>query len=285
MMKTIIEILIKPAWKWIIVLPLETIGVVKFFFPASRPFLTWPILSEMLAWYWWIIVGLFLLVLFTAIEASSELHKRRTNDNRPLNTTRTKEVSDSLVSTGQSGGLAFRDLHVHTNKTQPESPMFVELKLTPRARFKNQTPHIDLLVSNMEDFALYCKVLCRAIYTYSGQDIKRDISDYANYFSWSGGSKNGEKEIPGGLDGTVNLVKINKNGYGIVFLFDENPHSFWKEGGNYQIDLSISGYVNNDGKLAQFDNIDLSIKFHFKKNEIRSSHGSVINNGELSLIS
>jgi hypothetical protein len=131
---------------------------------------------------------------------------------------------------------------------------------------------------------LFCRAPCHAIYDSSGENIKRDISEYANHFSWAGGSDGGTKEIPAELDGTVNLVKTNRRGYGIAFLFDENPYSYWKTEGVYRIELAITGEIEEGSARVEFIDKKINIEFEYIKNEIQSNTGEIVNNSELRLL-
>lgn len=161
----------------------------------------------------------------------------------------------------------------------------IALKILPTARTKDSSPHIEVVVVNESKKTIFCKVKCHAVYNAAGENIKRDISDFANHFSWSGGSEQGVKEIPAGLDGTINLAKINHGGYGMSFLFDENPQSYWKLGGTYKIDMEIAGKIEKDTSRVDFDGKRVIIEFEYKQNESQDSYGGVINNGELRLLS
>jgi hypothetical protein len=159
-----------------------------------------------------------------------------------------------------------------------------KLKISASERSKDKSPHIEVAVINEGEKTIFCKAKCHAVYNSSGNNIKRDISDYANYFSWSGGSERGVKEISAGLDGTINLVRTNYNGYGMSFMFDENPKSYWKDEGVYKIDLEVAGTIEDGATKTEFTGKRVMIEFQYNKNEVQDSYGQVFNNGELKLL-
>ena len=116
------------------------------------------------------------------------------------------------------------------------------------------------------------------------KNIKRSVSSYANRFSWAGGSARGTKEIPPNLDGIINLVKVNKRGYGIAFLFDENPHSYWQTDGTYKLDLMIVGKLEGNSSKMESAGQRVMVEFAYIKKETQSGSGEVINNSELRLL-
>lgn len=159
-----------------------------------------------------------------------------------------------------------------------------KLDISPNDETKDDSPHITIVITNREDKTLFCRAPCHAIYDLSGKNIKRDISDYANHFSWSGGSDGGTKEIPSTLDGTINLVRVNKHGHGIAFLFDENPHSYWTTEGVYRVELTVTGTAKEDPARVEFIRKRIAIEFEYIKNETRDSIGGVVNNSQLKLL-
>lgn len=180
-------------------------------------------------------------------------------------------------------------LEVHSSsadKSQnitPPAPKEAKLKISGSTKTKDRLPHIEVVVVNNESKIVYCRAKCFAIYDSTGKNIKRDISDYANHFSWSGGSDRGTKEIPAELDGIINLVRTNYGG-GIAFLFDENPNSYWWDGGVYKIELEIAGTIEDGAPRTEFVGIRVIVEFQYTKNEIPDVYGGVINNSELELI-
>ncbi|MCL4301167.1 MAG: CHAT domain-containing protein [Anaerolineae bacterium] len=168
------------------------------------------------------------------------------------------------------------------NEHDPAVPKKVKLDITPVERLESNCPHISVVVKNRENKMIFCKVESHSIYDSSGEDIKRRISSYANHFSWAGGSDRGTKEIPPNLDGVINIAKVNKRGYGIAFLFDENPTSFWDTEGTYKLDLKIVGIIGEDssGLVTQ----RVIVEFEYIKNEAQNTIGELINNSELKLL-
>lgn len=169
-------------------------------------------------------------------------------------------------------------------KSHPTEPQRVILEITPIERLENDCPHISVVVKNGGSRTIFCKVESHGIYDSSGKDIKRSVSTYANHFSWSGGSDKGIKEIPVNLDNVINLVKVNKQGYGIAFLFDENPHSHWKTEGTYKLDLKIVGKFGEDSLDMEPISQVVRVEFEYIKRETQSNTGEVINNSELKLL-
>lgn len=166
----------------------------------------------------------------------------------------------------------------------PLPPKEAKLRILASERTKDNSPHIEVVIANDEIKTVYCKAKNLAIYDSTGKNIKRDISDYANHFSWSGGSDRGTKEIPAGVDGTINLVRTNYGGYGIAFMFDENPKSYWNNEGVFKVELEIVGAIEDGSARTEFVGRQVTIEFLYKKNEEHDGYGGVINNGELKLI-
>jgi hypothetical protein len=159
-----------------------------------------------------------------------------------------------------------------------------KLIITGKEREKDRSPHIEVSVINGEKKTIICRAKCHAIYNSLDKNIKREISDYANHFSWSGGSDKGSKIIPAGLDGIINLVRTTYAGSGIAFLFDENTNSYWIDEGVYKIDLEIVGMIDDGIQKSEFIGKRVRIEFQYKKNEKQDAYGHIVNNGELKLI-
>lgn len=170
------------------------------------------------------------------------------------------------------------------NERGPAEPQSVKLEIIPIERLENNCPHISVVVKNRENKTVFCKVESHGIYNSSGEDIKRSVSSYANHFSWAGGSDRGTKEIPPNLDGIINLTKVNKRGYGIAFLFDENPHSYWETEGTYKLDLMIVREFEENSSRMEFVGQRVMVEFAYTKKETQSSSGEVVNNSELRLL-
>lgn len=77
MAKILLDIILKPAWKWIVAIPFEALAAVQFFFPDWEQYLNFPALSSRLAWYWWAIIGLVLFIFISSISSASEISKLR----------------------------------------------------------------------------------------------------------------------------------------------------------------------------------------------------------------
>jgi tetratricopeptide (TPR) repeat protein len=169
-------------------------------------------------------------------------------------------------------------------KSHPTEPQRVTLEITPIERLENDCPHISVVVRNRGSRTIFCKVESHGIYDSSGKDIKRSVSTYANHFSWAGGSDKGTKEIPANLDNVINLVKVNKRGYGIAFLFDENPYSHWKTEGTYRLDLKIIGRFEEDSLEMEPISQVVRVELEYIESETQSNTGQVINNSELKLL-
>lgn len=159
-----------------------------------------------------------------------------------------------------------------------------ELEIIARERKKDNSPHVEVVVINKGINNVFCRAKAYAVFNSSGENIKREISDYANYYSWSGGSDKGEKEIPAGLDGTINLIRINNAGYGMYFLFDENPHSYWNIEGIYKLDIEITVVIREDSKRIEFIGKRVIIEFEYIKSESQDAAGQVFNNGIFKLL-
>jgi hypothetical protein len=156
----------------------------------------------------------------------------------------------------------------------------INLALFPQEKSLDGDSYIIIGITNNESKAVSCRVEIRGIYNEIGENIKREISQYANLFSWSGGSQNGTKEILAGLDETANIVVRRTNAYGIYFLFHENSDTNWKIGGIYSVDVVING------KIGEIDFIGkrLIIKFEYIQKEEIDSYGQFFNRGILKLL-
>lgn len=172
-----------------------------------------------------------------------------------------------------------------TKRTSNKSKITeANIRVTANEKEKDSSPHIEVTVNNEEKKTIICRAKCHAIYNSSDINIKRDISDYANHFSWSGGSEKGSKRIPSGLDGIINLVRTNSARSGIAFLFDENTNSYWMDEGVYKIDLEIVVTIEDGIQISEFIGKRVMIEFQYKKNEKPDAYGHVINNSELKLL-
>ena len=107
----------------------------------------------------------------------------------------------------------------------------VNLTITPQSKIIDGSSYIIINIINNENKAVSCRVEVKGIFDKDNGNIKREISQYANLFSWSGGSQNGVKVILPRLDGTVNLVMRRTHAHGIYFMFHENPDTNWKKAG------------------------------------------------------
>ncbi len=156
----------------------------------------------------------------------------------------------------------------------------VDLAVSPQEKSLNGDSYIMISVTNNESKAVSCRVEVHGIYDETGKNIKREVSQYANLFSWSGGSQNGTKEILAGLDETANLVVRRTNAYGIYFLFHENTDTNWKKGGIYKIDVEINGKI---GKI-DFVGRRVIINFEYIEKEESDGYGQFFNRGKLKLL-
>ncbi len=73
MEKTFLEIIFKPAWKWLVGMPLEAIGLLTFINPDWGDAINYPAISKYIAWYWFVIVGLIIWGIATAWEATRKI--------------------------------------------------------------------------------------------------------------------------------------------------------------------------------------------------------------------
>lgn len=163
---------------------------------------------------------------------------------------------------------------------EKKSTTKVNLTIIPQTKILDGNSYIIINITNNENKAVSCRVEVSGIYDNTDGNIKREITQYANLFSWSGGSQNGAKEILAGLDGTVNLVVRRTNAYGIYFLFHENPDTNWKKAGTYKLDLVVKGSVGE----IEFVGKRMTINFEYIEKEERDSYGGFFNRGELKLL-
>lgn len=243
-------------------------------------------IPQQLLWFPYALLGFgFLLALLGAVRILKQ-RKWPTTVATDTNQVIERHTTDNVSSISQSGGITAKNVFLTQEQTNEKSllPKSARLEISPIERMEGNCPHISVVVKNEERKAVFCRAESHGIYNSTGENIKRSISSYANHFSWSGGSDQGTKEIPANLDGIINLVKINKRGYGIVFLFDENPHSYWKDEGTYKLDLMIVGTVEEDLSRIEFVGQRVMVEFVYIKNETRSNSGEIINNSELKLL-
>lgn len=159
-------------------------------------------------------------------------------------------------------------------------PKEVNLTIVPQSKILGGNSYIIINIINNENNVVSCRVEATGIYDKVNENIKREISQYANLFSWSGGSKNGFFDILPGLDGTVNLVVMRTHAYGFYFLFHENPDTNWKKAGVYKLDLYIKGTINE----VEFIGKRTIIEFEYIEKEEHDNAGGFFNRGELRLL-
>lgn len=160
------------------------------------------------------------------------------------------------------------------------TPKEVNLTITPQSKMIDGNAYVIINILNNESKAVACRVEIIGIYNKANENIKREISQYANLFSWSGGSQNGTKEILPGLDGTANLAVRRTHVYGFYFLFHENPDTNWKKAGVYKLDLTVKGTISETDFIGK----RVIIEFEYIEKEERDSVGGFFNRGELRLL-
>ena len=80
--RTFLEIIINPIWKWWIIMPLEIIGILAFLYPDWGDVLNYPSLSRVFPWYVWVILGLIIWGIGTALEAAKKNHEKENQDSK-----------------------------------------------------------------------------------------------------------------------------------------------------------------------------------------------------------
>jgi hypothetical protein len=70
------SIVFYPLWKWFAGV-IAIISVIAFFAPDWQPFLTWPAISKIMPWYWWLLIGVILWALVTVGEAVRRMGETR----------------------------------------------------------------------------------------------------------------------------------------------------------------------------------------------------------------
>ena len=115
MIKTLIEITLKPLWKWYVGILFGLFQAIVFFFPELQPILTWPVISQWLPWYWWIIIFLIIWGIGTTLEATKKiihLSEIKSNQNSP-----------KIKQTGNDSAAfqSERDLNININPLQKVS--------------------------------------------------------------------------------------------------------------------------------------------------------------------
>ncbi len=223
-------------------------------------------------------VSLIFFLLFGSIAILKAVKKSRekikSNDN--------DEQNIGVQSKNQHGGLTAHTININTIPSQRIENISkeVNLTITPQEKTLDGNSYIIISITNNETDAIFCWVEIRGVFNNNNKNIKREISQYANIFSWSGGSQNGTKEIPAGLDGTVNLIVRRTNAYGFYFLFHENPDTNWKNAGIYMLDLVVKGTIGN----TDFVEKRVTINFEYIEQEEHDSFGQFFNRGILILL-
>lgn len=67
---TFLDILLRPIWKWVFVVPFQIVGWLSYFRPdiVENPSIN--ALLDWMAWYWWVIIGLLIAIIWGAIQAT-----------------------------------------------------------------------------------------------------------------------------------------------------------------------------------------------------------------------
>lgn len=223
-------------------------------------------------------IGLLLFLLFGAIAILKEIKKGRDKKK----TTITDKQNIGVQSKNQSGGFTAQTINIQPFTQQREESILrdVDLTIIPQQITLDENPYVIISVKNNEKNTVSCRVEIHGIYNITDENIKREISQYANLFSWSGGSQNGSKEILAGLDGTVNLITRRTNAYGFYFLFQENPDTNWKKPGIYKLDIEIKGTIREE----EFIGKRVVMKVEYIEKEERDSIGGFFNRGLLKLV-
>src|SRR6266545_2332026 len=73
--KDFLSIVFKPVWTWIVGGVFAVIGLIVFFFPDLGLILNWPSMSNVLPWYFWLSIAIFIWALGVAAEAASRIRK------------------------------------------------------------------------------------------------------------------------------------------------------------------------------------------------------------------
>jgi len=223
-------------------------------------------------------VTLILFLLFGSIAIIKAVKKNR----EEKKATTPDELNIGVQSIKQSGGLTADTINIHTipNQQDENNSKEVDLTIVPQEKIPGGNSNIIIGITNNENKAVNCRVEIHGIFNKAHKNIKREISQYSNLFSWSGGSENGTKEILAGLDGTVNLVERRTNAYGIYFLFHENTDTNWKNEGIYKLDLVVNGTIGGIGFIGK----RVTIYFEYIEKEERDSIGGFSNRGILKLL-
>lgn len=156
-----------------------------------------------------------------------------------------------------------------------------DIDIEVRENPNEERPSIFVRIRNNEEEEIYCRVEVLSIFDDNSRNVLREISQYANHFSWAGGgtSDDGMKLMRAGHDGIANIVERRINDFGFYFLFHENPDTNWKIPGSYKLELLIGGAI--DG--VEFLGRNLRIEFKYLQNEEYDGFGGVKNRGKLQL--
>jgi len=70
--KLFLTFLFRPLWSFVTGLILNVIALLTFFWPDLQPLLSWPRISEIMQWYYWLILGLVVWLVSVAWSAAKQ---------------------------------------------------------------------------------------------------------------------------------------------------------------------------------------------------------------------
>ncbi len=233
---------------------------------------------NVISWYWWIIIGLFIWLIWTAFDA---VNVRKDKSNRQYTKSEVKNTNQSIIV--ERDNLApIIQYQEHKKDFGFQLPKQINIDFEPQDKLIDDQQYIVIVVTNKEAVKIFCRSEIRGIYDETDKNILRDISQFANHFSWYGGntSKDGIKEILSGLDGTVNIGVIRPQDFGFYLLFHEDPNKNWQNPGKYKIKLEIKGKIGE----VDFVGKKLNIELEYIKKEEHDGFGGFLNKGEFKLL-
>ena len=247
----------------------------------------------------WIGLGIF---VFFGILAIMKANRKARDAQIPKSNNRTqiefKNQGDSITAGGNIsdspilkaegyGKVAGRDIiethhHYNQKKTSPDRPRNVNLGIEVQVKLINEEPYLVVVITNAEIERIYSRMEIHGIYDEADSNILRNISQFANHFSWSGGraSEDGMKAIEAGLDGTVNIAVIHHAAFNFYWLFHEDPNKNWLDPGVYKLNLTVQGTIGGDDFVGH----DLEIKFKYVEHVESDEMGGFSNKGKLELL-
>lgn len=233
---------------------------------------------NMLAWYWWVIIGLVAWVCWTAWDYAKSLKDK---SNLPSIESEVKNRSQAIII-GRDNLAPIFQHQIQERNIENRLSKQINLKIEPQEKIIDGKQYIIIVITNIEDTKIFCRIEINGIYDETNKNILRDISQFANHFSWFGENTldDGMKEMKEGLDGTVTIGFIHSQSCGFYWLFHEDPNKNWQKPGIYRLNLKIKGTIGGVG----FVGVKLIIEIQYIMKEESNDSGEYFNRGKLILL-